>query len=197
MWCVASFQRLDACKTASVTSTLRAWTDPSQRTRPRTAQRARHSATSVDSTGTVVCLLRRHLRGAAPTASCRFSRLWSLSCGVHSRIQIHQGKTQLWNEGGVPPPVWETLAAHAWRSDPDAVVWRGDRSLPEDQQGVKVLGTPLGSLSSCNLACWNFLHPTSVLTRFRLYLICSLRGCFYYSVRLRARITSSEFPEAT
>ena len=23
---------------------------------------------------------------------------------VHSRIQIHQGKTQLWNKGGVPPP---------------------------------------------------------------------------------------------
>ena len=64
---------------------------------------------------------------------------------VHSRIQIHQGKTQLWNKGGVPPPVWETLAAHAWRSDPDAIIWRGDRSLPEDQQGVKVRGTPLGS----------------------------------------------------
>ena len=54
---------------------------------------------------------------------------------VHSRIQIHQGKTQLWNKGGVPPLGWETLAAHAWGSDPDAIVWRGDRSLPEDQQG--------------------------------------------------------------
>ena len=64
---------------------------------------------------------------------------------IHSRIQIHQGKTQLWNKGGVPPPGWETLAAHAWRSDPYAIVWRGDRTLPEDQQGVKVLGTPLGS----------------------------------------------------
>ena len=31
------------------------------------------------------------------------------------------------------------------RSDPDAVVWRGDLSLPADQQGIKVLGTPLGS----------------------------------------------------
>ena len=64
---------------------------------------------------------------------------------VHSRIQIHIGKTQLWNKGKVPPPVWETLTAHAWRSDPDAIVWRDDRTLPEDQQGVKVLGTPLGS----------------------------------------------------
>ena len=60
-------------------------------------------------------------------------------------FQIHQGKTQLWNKGFVPPLGSETLAAHAWRSDPDAIVWRGDRSLPEDQQGVKVLGTPLGS----------------------------------------------------
>ena len=34
---------------------------------------------------------------------------------------------------------------YAWRSDPDAIVWRGDRALPEDKHGVKVLGTPLGS----------------------------------------------------
>ena len=43
---------------------------------------------------------------------------------VHSRIQIHQGKTQLWNKGGFAKPGWETLAPHAWRSDPDAIVWR-------------------------------------------------------------------------
>ena len=64
---------------------------------------------------------------------------------IHSRIQVHQGKTQLWNRGGVEPRRWELLAANALRSDPDAIVWRGDFSLPADQQGVKVLGTPLGS----------------------------------------------------
>ena len=56
-------------------------------------------------------------------------------------IQVHHGKTQLWNRGGVEPRRWELLAANAVRSDPDAVVWRGDPSLPADQQGVKVLGT--------------------------------------------------------
>ena len=40
---------------------------------------------------------------------------------VHSRIQIHQGKTQFWNKGGVLLLGWETLAAHALRSDPDAM----------------------------------------------------------------------------
>ena len=64
---------------------------------------------------------------------------------IHSRIQVHQGKTQLWNRGGVEPRGWELLAATAVRSDPDAIVWKGDPSLPADQQGVKVLGTPLGS----------------------------------------------------
>ena len=46
--------------------------------------------------------------------------------------------------GSVEPRGWEVLAANAMRSDPDAIVWRGDLSLPV-QQGVKVLGTPLGS----------------------------------------------------
>ena len=33
----------------------------------------------------------------------------------------------------------------ARRNDPDAVVWKGDHTLPPDQQGLIVLGTPLGS----------------------------------------------------
>ena len=47
---------------------------------------------------------------------------------MHSRIQIHLGKTQVWNRGGVEPPGWQRLAADAQASDPDAVVWRGDHT---------------------------------------------------------------------
>ena len=64
---------------------------------------------------------------------------------VHSRIQIHLGKTQIWNRGGVEPLGWHRVAADAWVSDPDAIVWRGDHTLPPEHQGVRVLGTPLGS----------------------------------------------------
>ena len=65
--------------------------------------------------------------------------LWS-----HAKIQIQHGKTQVWNRGGVEPTEIETLQAAAQVSDTDALVWRGDPTLPEVEQGMKILGTPLG-----------------------------------------------------
>ena len=62
----------------------------------------------------------------------------------HAKIQIHQGKTQVWNQSGVEPRGIETLQAAAQLRDPDEVVCRGDTSLPEAEQGMKILGTPLG-----------------------------------------------------
>ena len=63
----------------------------------------------------------------------------------HARIQIHLGKTQIWNQGGEKPPGCDALTTDAQRHDPNAVVWKGNRTLPQDQQGLIVLGTPLGS----------------------------------------------------
>ena len=62
----------------------------------------------------------------------------------HARIQIHQGKTQVWNRGGVEPTNIQFLQQDALIADPDAVVWRGDEVLPTIDQGVVILGTPLG-----------------------------------------------------
>ena len=62
----------------------------------------------------------------------------------HSRISVHHGKTQIWNKAGEEPRGWRALTAAAPLLDPEAVVWRGGRSLPPSAQGVKVLGTPLG-----------------------------------------------------
>ena len=64
----------------------------------------------------------------------------------HSRIRVHSGKTQVWNRGGVRPNVCDVLERIARAADPDARVWRGsgDTDLLEAQQGMKVLGTPLG-----------------------------------------------------
>ena len=64
--------------------------------------------------------------------------LWS-----HSRIQIHLEMTQILNKCGVEPPSWHRLAADARMSDRDAIVWRGDHTLPPERQG----SLPLGLLS--------------------------------------------------
>ena len=51
---------------------------------------------------------------------------------------------QVWNRGGVPPPGMDILTRTARRLKPEAVVWRGDTSFPRCQQGVKILGVPVG-----------------------------------------------------
>ena len=61
----------------------------------------------------------------------------------HAHIQ-HLGKTQVWNRGGVVPVGIEHLTRLARRVKPDAVVWRGDTDLPLSQQGIQVLGVPIG-----------------------------------------------------
>ena len=46
----------------------------------------------------------------------------------------------MYNRSGVEPPRTRDL-----QQRPEDTVWVGDRTLPEDQQGLKVLGTPLGT----------------------------------------------------
>ena len=65
----------------------------------------------------------------------------------HSRIEVHQGKTQLWNRGGVMPSGCEAMTITARAQDENAIVWRWDHELPPVQQGVKLLGT--SSWSCC------------------------------------------------
>ena len=63
---------------------------------------------------------------------------------THARISLHAGKTQIWNRSGQCPPGCEGIFEAARVSDPDAVVWKGDQSLPTGNQGVVMLGAPLG-----------------------------------------------------
>ena len=63
---------------------------------------------------------------------------------TYSKISVHCGKTQLWNRSGVTPTGSEELTRAAREEHPQAVVWRGDQSLPVEQQGVTVLGSPVG-----------------------------------------------------
>ena len=62
----------------------------------------------------------------------------------HAHISIHQGKTKVWNREGLEPPACARLQAAAILVTPDAIVWRGDRSLPDEEQGIIILGTPAG-----------------------------------------------------
>ena len=89
----------------------------------------------------------------------------------HAKIQIHQGKTQVWNQSGVEPRGIETLQAAAQLRDPNAVVWRGDTTLPEAEQGMKILWHTFGSptiraifpprheRSPCSVGEQNSSHP--------------------------------------
>ena len=61
----------------------------------------------------------------------------------HAGIRVHVGKTKVWNKSGVRPQICDVLERIARDNDPTARVWKGS-GVPLDQQGVKILGTPLG-----------------------------------------------------
>ena len=60
-----------------------------------------------------------------------------------AKIRIHGGKTKIWNRAGIRPQICDELERRARAIDPSAIVWRVS-DLPCHQQGLKVLGTPLG-----------------------------------------------------
>ena len=62
----------------------------------------------------------------------------------HAKIQVHHGKTKMWNRSGTTPAGEEELTASARVLDPNADVWRGNHALSTSAQGFKVLGVPIG-----------------------------------------------------
>ena len=63
----------------------------------------------------------------------------------HARIRVHDAKTQVWNRGGVRPLGCDILDRAARAVNPDhTTVWRGSVDAPTHEQGITVLGTPLG-----------------------------------------------------
>ena len=58
-------------------------------------------------------------------------------------IQVHTGKTHVWNRSGTKPPECNAMQRRAVVNNPDARVWLGSE-VPTRQQGIKVLGCPLG-----------------------------------------------------
>ena len=60
----------------------------------------------------------------------------------HARIRIHGGKTQVWNAVGERLEACDALERIAQAVDPSVRVWKG--AVIPREQGVRVLGTPLG-----------------------------------------------------
>ena len=65
--------------------------------------------------------------------------LWS-----HARIHLHREKTQVWSKGGTELSGVEAMTRAAQAVKNGTVVWRGNPLLPTTQQGLKVLGIPIG-----------------------------------------------------
>ena len=63
----------------------------------------------------------------------------------HAEIQLHHGKTQVWNRGGVVPSGIEELTRMAQDASSQRQ-WCGEVTgeLPLSQQGMRVLGVPIG-----------------------------------------------------
>ena len=66
---------------------------------------------------------------------CYRAALW-----VHARVEINLGKTRIWNAAGEEPRDVAEL-----QHEGGDTVWVGDWSLPQAQQGLIVLGAPIGS----------------------------------------------------
>ena len=67
---------------------------------------------------------------------------------THAGIRINGGKTRVWNRSGSQQRGCDIFQRIAVQSDTDAVVWRGS-DVPTVQQGIKILGTPLGTTITC------------------------------------------------
>ena len=65
--------------------------------------------------------------------------LWS-----HARIHLHHRKTQVWSKGSTELSGVEAMTRAAQAVKNGTVVWRGNPMLPTTQQGLKVLGIPIG-----------------------------------------------------
>ena len=100
-------------------------------------------------------------------------------------IGINLGKTRVWNAGGLTPMGFEGMGS------PEQPVWVGDQSLPPEQQGLVVLGTPHGhrayvtrhleDLSAEHQRLLDVLHELPELQSSWLLLsLCASPRCNYY-----------------
>ena len=118
----------------------------------------------------------------------------------HSRIQIHAGKTQVWNRGGFEPPGHAALLEVARMADPEAKLWFGDKEDRPEERGIRVLGTPLGSdefvrvqLQSTVDSHWLLFHRIPAVqdlqSAWLLLLFCAASRATHYLRVCRPSVT--------
>ena len=66
---------------------------------------------------------------------------------LHACICSHCGKTIVWNKTDIRPAACDALERVAHIGNPRATVWKGP-GVPTHEQGIKVLGTLLASVTS-------------------------------------------------
>ena len=99
----------------------------------------------------------------------------------HTRIQLNTGKTRVWNGAGQRPPNLTSLGSD---------VWVGNPALPSTEQGLTVLGAPIGhadfiqtQLQQASQAHTGFLQDIPALDDLQaswlLLLFCASPRCNY------------------
>ena len=103
-----------------------------------------------------------------------------------ANVQVHLGKTRAWNEAGEEPSSLLAILPAASRS----VAWTGSWALPTHEQGVTVLGTPLGHRDFVAAALGRKQDDQALLfqripavphlqSAWLLLLLCALPRCNY------------------
>ena len=75
---------------------------------------------------------------------CAPERVLEVHRILEAEILTHTQVRLVWNRGGVTPVGVELLTRAAQAIRPEAIVWRGNSTLDEAEQGVKILGIPVG-----------------------------------------------------
>ena len=109
----------------------------------------------------------------------------------HAHIQLNPAKTRVWNNSGHRPPNVEHLGPE---------VWVGARELRPEQQGITILGTPVGTpeFQATHLQATADQHSTllqripaiqDLQAEWLLLLYCASPRCNYLLRMLRPEIT--------
>ena len=105
----------------------------------------------------------------------------------YANIQVRLGHTRAWNSAGEEPP---GLLAQLPSEDPANPCWTGSWALAEAQQGVVVLGSPVGSrafvtvkltqrLREQDRLLQQLLHVPHLQSAWLLLLYCAAPRCTY------------------